>query len=540
MGTYFPPSIGPAGLSVPSYTEILQDNINQFLSIYGQNQYLGIDSPVYQLLSIISLKQADANAGLQLIFNQLSPLTAVGTGLDRVVKLNGIARLPFTFSTAQLTVTGAQGTVISNGFAQDVNGNQWALPATLTIPGTGSITVFATCTTPGNVYASAGSINTIATPTAGWLTVNNPSAATPGQPVETDSALRARQSISVSLPSKTMLSGTVAAIAAIAGVTRYHVYENYLGYSASTGTCNVSGTTVTILSGYPLDSTDDGQSITINGVAYSISSASGASATLTASAPTLTGANYFIGDGYAMGPGHSVTAVVEGGASSAIATAIYNNRGIGALANGTTSVPVADPSTGYVTNIGFYLPAYLPVFVSISVHGLSGFTSATLAAIQSDVSAYLNSLQIGESVIYSELYGAALNARSNPDVPAFSIRQINSGTSASAMFGVILGSSGGTGYQVGDVLTVTQSGGSGGTVTVSAIGGGGIVDEISPVATAGGTGYAVASNLATTGGHGSGAEVTIQSVAPSGSSDISIEFNQVAQGVLTNVAVVSV
>jgi len=50
-----------------------------------------------------------------------------------------------------------------------------------------------------------------------------------------------------------------------------------------------------------------------------------------------------------------------------------------------------------------------------------------LTAIQTDIVTYLNSLQIGENVVLSELYGAALNARSNPDQPTFSIRALTSG-----------------------------------------------------------------------------------------------------------------
>jgi hypothetical protein len=66
----------------------------------------------------------------------------------------------------------------------------------------------------------------------------------------------------------------------------------------------------------------------------------------------------------------------------------------------------------------------------MTVHGLAGFTTATLAAIRTAVVAYLNALSIGEPVVYSELYGAALMARSNPDVPIFSIRSVVSGLAA--------------------------------------------------------------------------------------------------------------
>lgn len=70
--------------------------------------------------------------------------------------------------------------------------------------------------------------------------------------------------------------------------------------------------------------------------------------------------------------------------------------------------------------------------------------------------------------------------------------------------------SGGTGYSGGDVLTVVQAGGSGGTVKVTTQSGG-VITGIS-VQTAG-TGYAAASGLSTTGGAGSGATVTI-TIAP--------------------------
>ena len=89
---YVPPFVGPAGLTVASYASIFPDNLAAYLNIYGQNQYVGQDSAIYQLLSILSLKQSDANLGLQLTYNQSSPQTAVGAGLDRQVKMNGLAR----------------------------------------------------------------------------------------------------------------------------------------------------------------------------------------------------------------------------------------------------------------------------------------------------------------------------------------------------------------------------------------------------------------------------------------------------------------
>jgi uncharacterized phage protein gp47/JayE len=383
---YAPPSIGPAGLTINTYPSILADNLQAYLNIFGLNQYVAPDSAIYQLLSIISLKQSDANLGLQLAYNQASPQTAVGAGLDRIVKMNGLARSSFTYSTAILTITGSATAVLVNCFAQDQNGNLWSIPSPLPITG-GAVDVVAVCTTPGNVTAEPNSINIKATPSLGWTSVNNAAPATSGDPVETDSELRARQAISVALPSRTTLQTTIASVLAVAGVTR-------------------------VAPGYP----------TPGGPGTSIENPTGAT------------------DSWG-NPPHSISMVVEGGTDAAVAQAIYGARGIGCYTNGTTAVVVVDPNSGYSMTISFFRPTYIPIAVLVAVTPLAGFTSSTLAAIQAGIVNYLNSLSIGETVVYSELYGAALTARPNPDQPIFSIASIRSAAlSAQTTGNLVLGS----------------------------------------------------------------------------------------------------
>jgi uncharacterized phage protein gp47/JayE len=249
---------------------------------------------------------------------------------------------------------------------KDLSGYLWSLPASgVTIGAGGTVIVTATCQTAGNIAADPATLTGIATPLAGWVSVTNSQTASPGLPVETDGKVRARQSISVALPSNTMLAGTIAAIAQTPGVSRYNVIEN------PTGTVDAFGT-----------------------------------------------------------PAHSITAIVEGATDAAVAQAIYNNRGIGCATNGTTTVNVTDAFTQQTLPIGFSRPSYTPIFVSLSVHAMTGYTSATTTAIQNAIAAYLNSLQIGEAVVLSELYGAALTVRPNPEQPMFSIRALTLGTSA--------------------------------------------------------------------------------------------------------------
>jgi hypothetical protein len=124
---------------------------------------------------------------------------------------------------------------------------------------------------------------------------------------------------------------------------------------------------------------------------------------------------------------------VEGGTSAAIAQAIYNNRGIGCLTNGTNSAVITDPNNGGLSvTISFDVLSYLPIYVAINVHPLAGFTTAIQANIVSDVVAYIAELGIGESVLWSSIMGAALEAQPNPPVPAFSIKALTTGYQAAA------------------------------------------------------------------------------------------------------------
>jgi uncharacterized phage protein gp47/JayE len=260
-------------------------------------------------------------------------------------------------------LTGTTGTVITSGVVSNTAGYKWSLPTTTTIGSGGTINVSATCQTIGSISATIGDITTISTPTAGWTSVTNLVAAVAGTDAETDSALRSRQSISVELPSQTMLTGTIAAIATLSNVTRYKVYENYTN----------------------LASTDP--------------------------------------NGFNLPP-HSITAVVEGGTDSAVAQVIYNNRGLGCYTNGTTEIDILDETYNTNTTIRFYRPEYVPIYVAMTIKALTGYTTATTTSIQTAVAAYLNSLQIGEELTISALYGAALSVLISLSSPTFSIREV--------------------------------------------------------------------------------------------------------------------
>lgn len=224
---YFAPYIDASGLHIPTYTDIRDDLIARAQAIYGSDIYLENDSMDYQLISAFALKTSDTLQAVQLAYNNRSPATAVGAGLASLVKLNGLRPKAASYSTCPgIVLTGDPGAVIVNLIAGDVNGYNWTLPATVTLDESGSATVSGECQTLGAIAAAPGTITKVGTPQKGWTSVSNTAAAIPGQPVETDPKLKARQAISTELPSQTLLGGTVAGVTSVPGVTRLAPYEN--------------------------------------------------------------------------------------------------------------------------------------------------------------------------------------------------------------------------------------------------------------------------------------------------------------------------
>ena len=219
-------SVTPFGITAPAFDDILSSLKASFRLIYGEDAYLEADSQDGQLLAIFARALHDCNMATVAAYNSFSPQTAVGNGLSNVVKINHMQRLVATKSQINLTLVGQAGTTITNGIVGDDDGNRWFLPSVVTIPPAGTIIATAEAEALGAINAPIGSATRILTPTAGWQSVTNATAATPGQPVESDAALRARQEITPALNSYTVVSGLAAAIKALSGVTYGVIYEN--------------------------------------------------------------------------------------------------------------------------------------------------------------------------------------------------------------------------------------------------------------------------------------------------------------------------
>ena len=239
MATYPLPTLAPTidstGISAPSYNDILLSLQASFQQIYGSDIYIAADSQDGQWIAVIAKAINDSNQATITVFQNFSPAYAQGAGLSSLVKLNGLNRGIATNSTAVGNVVGQVGTVIANGVVKDINGNLWNLPASVTIPTGGTISVTVTAQTVGAIAADIGQINSIYNPQYGWQSFTNTSAATQGNPVEADSALRLRQAVSTALPATNTIESIYSAIGNITGVIRFTVFENSTGTTDSNG-----------------------------------------------------------------------------------------------------------------------------------------------------------------------------------------------------------------------------------------------------------------------------------------------------------------
>ncbi len=282
-----------------------------------------------------------------------------------------ITRKPASFSTAPVTLTGSANTPVNFGQAQDQSGNVWALPTALVIGPGGTVQTIATAVVSGPISAATGAINIIQ------------QGGTAGWTGITNTAAATLGAV---LETDSALRARAIASLALPSQTR------------------LAGTTAAIAS--------------LPGV------------TRLNCVENFTGATDANGN-----PAHSITCVVEGGVQLQIATAIYNNKTIGCLTNGTISTSVQDPVTGVLANISYDTPTYVQIYVSLVINAFTGYSSTVKAAIQTAIVNYLNSLQIGANVTYSALYGAALSVMSQFNAsltnPLFSITTLHSGTSPS-------------------------------------------------------------------------------------------------------------
>lgn len=356
--------ITPTGIVAPSYPDILQQLKSQFWSIYGSDANLDDDSQDGQWIAVFAQAIFDSNQIAIDIYNSFSPVTAQGANLSNVVKINGIARKVATNSQAIATVAGVAGTTINEGLIGD-NLNQNTQWA---LPNVVEI--------PGS-----GAIDvTVVCTTPG----NTP--APEGSLTQILTPTRGWQSVT------NTTAGTPGTPVESDAQLRQRQFKSTALTSKTilegiyAAVANIPNVTDLLVYENDTDTTDG------NGV-----------------------------------PSHSIALVVLGGDVQEIAQTLADTKSPGTGTYGDIVTTIIDPN-GVPLVIRFFELTLVPVYARITITPLVGFTDIIGDKIKQSVSDWINSLQIGEDVFYTKLFGPAnlFNDGSN-DGETFNVTDLRSG-----------------------------------------------------------------------------------------------------------------
>ena len=227
---YFEPYIDADGIHVPVYGDIIEYLTTQYKAVFGEDVYLGEETPDYQMLSIFAKSLEDYSVLAIESFNARNPNYASGNSLDLLVQLNGMTRRAKTASKCVLTIEGDEGTYIPEGSkAIDDSGNLWTLDSDYEIPEGGTGTIGSTCDTLGAIPAPIGAIYGIYNPVPGWDRVINNVEAEVGLNDETDAELRARFTESHTATTSGTESSIITGLMNIVGVRFVGMEQNSTG-----------------------------------------------------------------------------------------------------------------------------------------------------------------------------------------------------------------------------------------------------------------------------------------------------------------------
>jgi hypothetical protein len=273
---------------------------------------------------------------------------------DGIARIYFITRMPATATVVSATLTGAAGTVIPAGAqAADTGGNIYALASAVTIGAGGTVTGQFVSQVTGPIACAAGSLTQIYQAVPGWESVVNTADGVVGSDVETRAAFEARRAATVAGNSVNNLQAIRAAVLAVPGVLDCYATEN-----------------------------DASSAQTIGGVSLAA---------------------------------NSVYVCVVGGASMAVAQAIWSKKAPGCAYNGTTTVAVTDSSYAVTPpsyNVSFTYATPVPVYFNVQIANSTAVPSDAMAQIQNAILGAFagedggSRAAIGQSLYASRFYAA--------------------------------------------------------------------------------------------------------------------------------------
>lgn len=127
-------------------------------------------------------------------------------------------------------------------------------------------------------------------------------------------------------------------------------------------------------------------------------------------------------------PGHSIAMIVDGGEVAEIARTIFLKKGEGVGTYGTVAHDYLDVF-GFPNKIRFSRPSNVSVYCRLTIAPATDYLSSVASEIQERVAAYVNSLDIGESVNIARVLANAVKTDAGVVDDRFSVEAITLGRS---------------------------------------------------------------------------------------------------------------
>ena len=323
------------GVIVPDTSNTRQEVEEEFRGIFGQDLIIDPESPEGQWIDAETTSRQSVARNNASLANQINPNLAGGPFLDAIFSLTDGQRNPATRSTVQCTVTGSAGIVIPSGSrARTDDGDVFRLANDAVIPTSGTLeSVSFVADETGPVQAGAGTLTNIIESVLGWETITNPTAATLGRNLQSDSQARISRNRELALLGQSTPQAVISRVSEVEGVNSLAFRENI---------------------------TDSTQLI----------------------------------DGITLVE-HSVWVSVEGGTNNDIAMALLDSKTAGANWNGTTSVMVTEPTSGQEYTVLFDRPTTINMLVRVTIRNLETIENP-ISSIRNIIIRYSQGLIEGE------------------------------------------------------------------------------------------------------------------------------------------------
>ena len=219
-------SITSTGISIDSFNDLFDSISAEYKNIYGEDINLDQSTSDGQKLSIFVKAYRDLQEMGVDMYNSFDPDTAVGTQLNKLIKLCGITRGIATKSIVDVSITTSQTVTLDADYTlKDTLGQLWVISSSQTLTA-GTTTVSFIADEWGSIEALPNTITEFESIVIGVISVTNPSSATVGLDEETDAELKIRRKKSVSKPAQSSRFGLLGKILELNGVTDCKIHEN--------------------------------------------------------------------------------------------------------------------------------------------------------------------------------------------------------------------------------------------------------------------------------------------------------------------------